>query len=160
MIEIPPGTAAAVVSGNTIQPTHKPKAKKRRKPKRRKPLPASLVPKRDGSEQVEFDTEKAKPKLPPLDPNVSLREAYNLATEGSIKLSRGIDILRRHLQTIVQAEVDNTTGLPVSAKQLRMLAAEALAEFANHAGQPASKRVIDSRAGDRSQSTFEEDGYE
>lgn len=106
----------------------------------------------------------SKPKLPNLDPNdpAVWQEAARQALEGNGKLQRGCDALRKCLQTIMIAEMDMQTRLPVTARDLRALAAEGLAEFGTLTGQnwrSPRNMVVESRAGDRNQSTLEGEGY-
>jgi hypothetical protein len=106
----------------------------------------------------------SKPKLPNLDPNdpVVWQEAARQALEGNGKLQRGCDLLRKTLQTIMVAEMDMQTKLPVTAKELRALAAEGLSEFGALTGQDwrsPRNRVVETRVGDRNQATLEGDGY-
>lgn len=106
----------------------------------------------------------SRPKLPNLDPNdpAVWQETARLALEGNGKLQRGCDVLRKTLQTIMIAEMDNQTRLPVTAKELRAMAAEGLAEFGALTGQDwrsPRNRVVESRVGDRNQATLEGDGY-
>ena len=105
-----------------------------------------------------------KPNLPNLDPNDAAvwQEAARLAQEGNTKLARAIDALRECLQIIVVAEMDNQTKLPVTARDLRALAAEGLDAYSAITGQNwrlAKNQVVRSRAGDRNQSTLEGEGY-
>jgi hypothetical protein len=103
-----------------------------------------------------------KPNLPNLDPNDASvwQEAARLAQEGNTKLARAIDALRECLQIIVIAEMDNHTKLPVTARDLRQLAAEGLDAYSAITGQNWRRhQVVRSRAGDRNQSTLEEQGY-
>lgn len=105
---------------------------------------------------------KLKPNLPPLDELAQAQEAARHALEGNGKLQRGCDVLRKVLQTIMIAEMDMQTRLPVTAQELRTMAAEGLAEFGRFTGQDwraARNRVVESRAGDRNQATLEGDGY-
>ena len=106
----------------------------------------------------------AKPKLPNLDPNdpAVWQEAARNALEGNGKLQRGCDVLRKTLQTIMIAEMDMQTKLPVTARDLRTLAAEGLAEFGRLTGQDwrsPRNRVVETRVGDRNQATLEGEGY-
>ena len=105
-----------------------------------------------------------KPNLPNLDPNDAAvwQEAARLAQEGNTKLARAIDALRECLQIIVVAEMDNQTKLPVTARDLRALAAEGLDAYSALTGQNWRRprnQVVRTRAGDRNQSTLEEEGY-
>jgi hypothetical protein len=103
-----------------------------------------------------------KPNLPNLDPNDPLvwQEACRQAQEGNTKLARAIDALRECLQIIVMAEMDNHTKLPVTARDLRALAAEGLEAYSQLTGQNWRKHpVVHSRAGDRNQSTLAQEGY-
>lgn len=107
-------------------------------------------------------TPKLKPNLPPLDELAAAQEAARHALEGNGKLQRGCDVLRKCLQTIMVAEMDNQTRLPVTARELRALAAEGLAEFGALAGQDwrsPKNRVVETRAGDINQATLEGEGY-
>jgi hypothetical protein len=89
-----------------------------------------------------------KPSLPPLDPLAAAQEAAHHAQEGNVRLARACDILREGLQTIVQAEVDNETGLLVTAADLRQLAGATLQAFSSFSGQDWRKmRVVHTRAG-------------
>jgi hypothetical protein len=97
-----------------------------------------------------------KPKLGTLDPLESAQETARNAQEGNIKLSRAVDALRSGLETISVAEVDNATGLPVSAKDLRMLAVSTLDAYSKLTGQNWRRhRIVESRAGDRNLATLE-----
>lgn len=105
-----------------------------------------------------------KPNLPNLDPNdpAVWQEACRQAQEGNTKLARAIDALRECLQIIVVAEMDNHTKLPVTARDLRALAAEGLDVYSALTGQNwrlPKNRVVHSRAGDRNQATLEQEGY-
>lgn len=103
-----------------------------------------------------------KPNLPNLDPNdpqVWMEAAKN-AQEGNTKLARAIDALRECLQIIVVAEMDNHTKLPVTARDLRALAAEGLEAYSAITGQNWRRnQVVRTRAGDTNQSTLEGEGY-
>lgn len=91
-----------------------------------------------------------KPKLGNLDPLESAQETARNAQEGNIKLARSVDALRTGLETIAIAEVDNTTGLPVTTRDLRLLAVSALDAYSNLTGQNWRKhKIVNSRAGDR-----------
>lgn len=93
---------------------------------------------------------KAKPNLPPLDPVAAAIEAARHAQEGNTKLARAIDALRECLQIIVVAEIDNQTKLPVTARDLRVLAAEGLDAYSALTGQDwrsPRNRVVRTRAG-------------
>ena len=105
-----------------------------------------------------------KPNLPNLDPNdpAVWQAACIAAQEGNTKLARAIDALRECLQIIVIAEMDNHTKLPVTARDLRALAAEGLDAYSAITGQNwrlARNQVVRSRAGDVNQSTLESEGY-
>lgn len=105
-----------------------------------------------------------KPAIPNLDPNDASvwQEAARLAQEGNTKLARAVDALRECLQLIVIAEMDNHTKLPVTARDLRTLAAEGLDAYSAITGQNwrhSRNQVVRSRAGDRNQGTLEGEGY-
>jgi hypothetical protein len=90
-----------------------------------------------------------KPSLPPLDPLRQAQEACVLAQEGAEKLRKLCDMAREGLQVIQSAEFDNLTKMPVSAQDLRQLAAETLAAMIAFGGQRPSARtmVVHTRAG-------------
>lgn len=93
---------------------------------------------------------RPKPNLPPLDPVAAALEAAHHAQEGNTRLARAIDCLRECLQIIVVAEVDNQTKLPVTARDLRGLAAEGLDAYSALTGQDWRQprhRVVRTRAG-------------
>jgi hypothetical protein len=93
---------------------------------------------------------KAKPKLPPLDSLEAALETARNAQEGNLKLARSVDVLRQTLETIVMAEIDNSTGLPVAAADLRTLAVAGLDAYSKLTGQSWRRHpIIQSRAGDR-----------
>lgn len=125
---------------------------------------ATAKPKRSHHKKKPAALAADKPKLPNLDPNDASvwQETARQALEGNGKLQRGCDVLRKTLQTIMVAEMDMQTRLPVTARELRALAAEGLAEFGALTGQDwrsPRNRVIESRAGDRNQTTLENEGY-
>lgn len=125
---------------------------------------ATAKPKRSHHKKKPSAVAPDKPKLPNLDPNDAAvwQETARQALEGNGKLQRGCDVLRKTLQTIMVAEMDMQTRLPVTARELRALAAEGLAEFGALTGQDwrsPRNRVIESRAGDRNQTTLENEGY-
>jgi hypothetical protein len=93
-----------------------------------------------------------KRKLPALDPYAAQAEAQAHATEGNRKLCMAVDALRGGLETIVIAEMDNTTGLPTSALDLRKLAVDALNAYSAITGQSwrRNKLTGPTRAGDKS----------
>lgn len=76
-----------------------------------------------------------KPSLPPLDALEAAQETARQWQEGSHKLSRAVDALRSGLETIVQAEFDHHTKLPVTAKDLRDLAVATLDAYSQVSGQ-------------------------
>lgn len=124
---------------------------------------AAVKPKRSHHKKKAAVSAK-KPNLPNLDPNdpAVWQEAARLAQEGNTKLARAIDVLRECLQIIVVAEMDNHTQLPVTARDLRALAAEGLDACSALTGQNwrrPKNQVVRTRAGDRNQSTLEEEGY-
>lgn len=97
-----------------------------------------------------------KPKLGHLDPLEAAQETARNAQEGNLKLARAVDALRSGLETISIAEIDNTTGLPVSARDLRLLAVSALDAYSKLTGQNWRRhKIIDSRVGDRNIATLE-----
>lgn len=106
--------------------------------------------------QVQVDPPE-KPDLPALNPlDVAIETARN-AQEGNRKLSLSVDALRSALETIVMAEIDTRTGLPVSTKDLRQIAIEGLDAYSALVGQSWRRnKIITSRAGDRDTSTLGE----
>lgn len=76
-----------------------------------------------------------KPKLGLPDPLEAAQEAARLAQEGSLKLSRSVDALRIALETIVMAEVDNQTHMPVTTRDLRGIATSGLNAYSQISGQ-------------------------
>lgn len=102
-----------------------------------------------------------KPRLPHLDPLEAAQEAARHAQEGNRKLALSIDALRQALETIVTAEIDRTTGLPVQARDLRQLAIEGLDAYSQLTGQNwrRVKLTGPSRAGDRNMSRLGDEGY-
>lgn len=96
-----------------------------------------------------------KPSLGLPDPLEAAQEEARHAKEGALKLSSAIDLMRTALETIVIAEVDNRTGLPVSTKDLRGLAVEALNAYSALTGQSWRRhKIIGSWAGDRNLDTL------
>ena len=96
---------------------------------------------------------KKKPDLPALDPLESALETARCAQEGNRKLSLAVDMLREGLERVAHAEYDHQTGTPVSAQQLREIAAETMDAYSRHTGQNwrlAKNKVVHTRAGDRS----------
>lgn len=114
-----------------------PKIVKRQPPKKpaRKRAPA-LVQKSPGAS----DGEKKPIGLP--DPLEAAQEAQRLAQEGNVKLARSIDVLRMAVETIVSAERDNTTGLAVTAEDLRGIAIAGLNEYSRVSGQSWKRHKI------------------
>lgn len=97
-----------------------------------------------------------KPSLGLPDPLEAAQEAARNAQEGNLKLARAVDALRTALETVVVAEVDNTTGLPVTALQLRQLAVEGLDAYSRLTGQNWKRhKLIGNWAGDRTLHTLE-----
>lgn len=78
---------------------------------------------------------KEKPRLGLPDPLQAAQEEARCAKEGTHKLGRAIDVLRTGLETIVQAEMDNRTRLPVTAAELRQLAVDTLDAYSALTGQ-------------------------
>lgn len=103
-----------------------------------------------------------KRSLPPLDPFAAQAEAEAHAQEGNRKLCMAVDALRSGLETIVIAEMDNTTKLPVSALDLRKLAVETLDAYSAITGQSwrRAKLTGPTRAGDRNQNSLKDQGYD
>jgi hypothetical protein len=93
-----------------------------------------------------------KPKLPALDPFAAAKEAEGHFAEGNRKLTMCVDALRSGLETIVIAEMDNATGLPTTALDLRKLAVATLDAYSAITGQSwrRAKLTGPTRAGDRS----------
>lgn len=110
-----------------------PKIVKRQPPKKpaRKPAPFTLVV--PGGEKKPIG-------LP--DPLEAAQEAQRLAQEGNVKLARSIDVLRMAVETIVSAERDNTTGLAVTAEDLRGIAIAGLNEYSRVSGQSWKRHKI------------------
>jgi hypothetical protein len=97
-----------------------------------------------------------KPKLGHLDPLTAAQETARNAQEGNLKLARAVDALRTGLETISVAEIDNTTGLPVTAQELRILAVSALDAYSALTGQSWRRhKIVNSRAGDRNLATLD-----
>lgn len=90
----------------------------------------------------------------------ALEEARH-AKEGALRLQRAIDTLRAGLETIVVAEFDHETQLPVSAQQLRQMACATLDEYSRATGQSWRKHKLtgSSRAGDRSEAEYNSQGH-
>jgi hypothetical protein len=110
----------------------------------------AVKPKRSHHKKKPGPLVKVKPNLPPLDPVAAAIEAARHAQEGNTRLARAIDCLRECLQIIVVAEVDNQTKLPVTARDLRALAAEGLDAYSALTGQDwrsPRNRVVRTRAG-------------
>jgi hypothetical protein len=122
---------------------------KARKPPKAKARKGSQTKLRIVNDQIVAD--RPRPPLPPLDPLLAAQEAAHHALEGNLKLSRSVDILREGLETIVIAEVDRRTGIPVGARELRELAAACLDRYSTHTGQnwrlPRNKLTGATRAG-------------
>lgn len=94
----------------------------------------------------------AKANLPPLDPVAQAIEAGRHAIEGNRKLTLAIDALREAVQEIVYAEMDYSAKppRPVTAVDLRRLAAEALDKYTTMTGQDwrnPRNQVVVTRAG-------------
>lgn len=98
------------------------------------------------------------PRLPQLDPLEAAQEEARHAKEGNLKLAKSVEALRQTLETIAQAEIDRTTGLAVSAKDLRQLAASGLDAYSVISGQSWRRHKLTgpTRAGDRDLATLEE----
>jgi hypothetical protein len=114
----------------------KPKRRRKRKPAKAKqkravtPAVAELL-----KRTVDALAQSEKPKLGLPDPLEAAQEAARLAQEGSLKLSRAVDALRATLETIVIAEVDNSTGMPTTTRDLRGIAIAGLNEYSRISGQ-------------------------
>lgn len=97
-----------------------------------------------------------KPKLGVPDPLTAAREAAAHAQEGSLKLSRSVDVMRVALELIVSAEMDLQTGHPVTIRDLKGIATGALDEYSRISGQSWKRhKLIGDRSGDRNLSTLE-----
>jgi hypothetical protein len=97
-----------------------------------------------------------KPRIGLPDPLEATQEAARLAQNGNLKLAKAVDCLRQGLETIVTAEMDRRTGLAVSAKELRMLAAATLDAYSAICGQSWRRhKLIGDRSGDRDLSTLD-----
>ena len=99
-----------------------------------------------------------KPRLPQLDPLEAALETARHAQEGNHKLGRAVEALRAGLEAIAYAEVDRSTGLPATPKDLRLLAAAALDAYSQVTGQNwrRVKLTGSTRAGDRNINGTEE----
>jgi hypothetical protein len=94
--------------------------------------------------------------LMPLDPLVQAQEVARHAQEGNLKLAKAVEALRAGLETIVVAEMDNRTGLPVGISDLKQIAVAALDAYSAQCGQSwrsPKNRLISSWAGDRNITT-------
>lgn len=100
-----------------------------------------------------------KPSLGLPDPLWAAQETARCASEGNLKLAKAVDALRETLETIVAAEYDRVTKLPVSATQLRQLAVAGLDRYTAVCGQnwrlARNKLTGATRAGDRDLTTLE-----
>lgn len=97
-----------------------------------------------------------KPKLGLPDPLEAAQEGERLAKEGNLKLSRAVDALRTALETIVIAEVDRTTGLPTTTRDLRQIAMSGLDAYSQVSGQSWKRhKLIGNWAGDRNVDAFD-----
>lgn len=138
------GEGGTIISGNKIT---KPKRRKKRRAKKitqavlAKPLAQALNAQR--TQEVEEGRSAPKPNLPPLDPQIALREAWSNALEGNAKLTRTIDALRLGLQTLSVAEYDRVARREVTADELRRMARETLSAC----GFGGRRQVIETRAG-------------
>jgi hypothetical protein len=92
------------------------------------PVPV-VKPKRKYTRRVKPDS------LPALDALQAAQETARNAQEGNLKLARAVDTLRTTLETIVVAEMDRTTGLPTTAKDLRGIAVQGLNAYSQLSGQ-------------------------
>lgn len=98
-----------------------------------------------------------RPKIGLPDPLEAAREEARHAKEGALKLARAIDALRTALETIVIAEVDNSTGRAVSVNDLKGIAIGGLDEYSQQTGQSWHRHKLKgSYAGDRNLSTLED----
>jgi hypothetical protein len=96
-----------------------------------------------------------KPRLGVPDALEAAQEVARNMQEGNHKLGQAVTVLRQALETIVHAEVDNHTGLPVSAKDLRMLAKASLDAYSQISGQSWRRNpLIGDRSGDRNMETL------
>lgn len=92
-----------------------------------------------------------KPRLGFPDPLSAALEEARHAKEGNHKLSLSVDALRTGLETIVHAEWDRVTNQPVTPRDLRAIAVNALDEYSRLCGQNWRRNPIrESFAGDRS----------
>lgn len=76
-----------------------------------------------------------KPKLGLPDELEAAQESARNAQEGNVRLARAVDALRTALETIVVAEMDRTTGLPTTTKDLRGIATAGLDSYSQISGQ-------------------------
>lgn len=128
-------------------------------PWKKKRIPDAELAKRLNAETAVITTFSAltdKPKMGHLDPLEAAQETARNAQEGNLKLARAVDALRAGLEEISVAEIDNATGLPVSARDLRLLAVSTLDAYSKLTGQNWRRhKIIESRAGDRNIATLE-----
>lgn len=103
-----------------------------------------------------------KRNLPPLDPQAAAKEAEAHAQEGNRKLCLAVDTLRSGLETIVIAEMDNATGLPTTATDLRKLAVETLNAYSALTGQSWRRVKLSgpTRARDKNLNSLKSQGYD
>lgn len=105
----------------------------------------------DAVKKLTGQVHEHKPNLPALDPVAAELEAGRNAMEGNRKLSMAVDGMRTALETIVIAEMDNATGVPVTLRDLKSIATQALDEYSRMTGQSWRRhKIIGSWAGDRS----------
>jgi hypothetical protein len=83
-----------------------------------------------------------KPSLGLPDSLEAAQETARHAQEGSLKLSRAVDALRTALETIVMAEVDRTTGMAVTTRDLRGIAVDGLNAYSQICGQSWKKHKL------------------
>lgn len=80
-------------------------------------------------------TAKEKQPIGLPDPLEAALEAQRLAQEGNVKLARSVDALRTACETVLIAEVDNTTGRAVTVQDLRGIVTAGLNEYSRITGQ-------------------------
>lgn len=78
---------------------------------------------------------KEKPPIGLPDPLEAALESQRLAQEGNLKLSRSVDALRTACETVLIAEVDNTTGRAVTVHDLKGIVTAGLNEYSRITGQ-------------------------
>lgn len=84
---------------------------------------------------LQAPTPKEKPPIGLPDPLEAALESQRLAQEGNVKLSRSVDALRTACETVLTAEIDNTTGRAVTVADLKGIVTAGLNEYSRISGQ-------------------------